>query len=83
MRVCLRRELTFSENNLKLQEPLYQLRSDTKDAFDDAKHWEARWKEIEREQRELYQVSDKFYDTLMYTDIAVSSAMIPSSCSCG
>ena len=39
-----------------MQEPLHQLRSDTKDAFDEAKQWEARWKEVEREQRELYQV---------------------------
>ena len=44
------------ENNLALQESLYKLRSDTKDAFDEAKRLEARWKEIEREQRELYQV---------------------------
>ena len=44
------------ENNLTLQEPLYQLRSETKDAFDEAKQLEARWKEVEREQREVYQV---------------------------
>lgn len=48
--------LTVPENNLALQEPLYKLRSDTKDAFDEAKRLEARWKELEREQRELYQV---------------------------
>lgn len=45
-----------TENNLTLQEPLYQLRSETKDAFDEAKQLEARWKEVEREQREVYQV---------------------------
>ena len=44
------------EHNLTLQEPLYQLRSDTKDAFDEAKRLEARWKEVEREQRDVYQV---------------------------
>lgn len=49
-------DLSGLENNLALQEPLYQLRSDTKEAFDDAKHLEARWKELEREQREVYQV---------------------------
>ena len=41
---------------MTLQEPLYQLRSDTKDAFDEAKRLEARWKELEKEQREVYQV---------------------------
>ena len=45
-----------TENTLALQEPLYQLRSETKDAFDEAKQFEARWKEVEREQREVYQV---------------------------
>ena len=48
--------LSVPENNLTLQEPLYQLRSDTKQAFDEAKRLEARWKELEREQREVYQV---------------------------
>ncbi len=43
-------------NNLALQQPLYQLRSDTKEAFDEAKRLEARWKELEREQKEVYQV---------------------------
>lgn len=38
------------------QDRLYQLRSDTKDAFDEAKSLEARWKEVEREQKEVYQV---------------------------
>ncbi|EKM51876.1 uncharacterized protein PHACADRAFT_127852 [Phanerochaete carnosa HHB-10118-sp] len=46
---------SIAKNNLALQESLYQLRSDTKDAFDEAKQLEARWKEVEREQRELYQ----------------------------
>jgi len=34
---------------------LYRLRSETKDAFDEAKNLEARWKEVEREQKEVYQ----------------------------
>ncbi|KAJ3491703.1 hypothetical protein NLI96_g528 [Meripilus lineatus] len=46
---------TIAGNSLTLQEPLYKLRSDTKDAFDDAKRLEARWKEVEKEQREVYQ----------------------------
>jgi ESCRT-I complex subunit VPS37 len=44
-------------NNLKLQEQLYKLRSDTQDAFNEAKALEARWKELEKEQKEVYQVS--------------------------
>ena len=44
------------ENNLALQQRLYELRSETKDAFDEAKRLEARWKELEKEQKEIYQV---------------------------
>ena len=47
---------TFVENNLALQEPLYQLRAETKDAYDEARALEARWRELEKEQREVYQV---------------------------
>ncbi|KAG6326405.1 hypothetical protein ID866_12684, partial [Astraeus odoratus] len=43
------------EANLSLQDSLYQLRSEAKEAFDEAKALEARWKEVEREQKELYQ----------------------------
>lgn len=44
------------ENNLSLQEQLYTLRTETQQAFDEAKALEAKWKELEKEQRELYQV---------------------------
>lgn len=44
------------ENNLALQQRLYELRSETKEAFDEAKRLEARWKELEKEQKEVYQV---------------------------
>jgi ESCRT-I complex subunit VPS37 len=44
------------DNNLTLQESLYRLRAETKDAFDEAKALEARWKDLEREQKEVYQV---------------------------
>jgi ESCRT-I complex subunit VPS37 len=44
------------DNNLTLQEGLYSLRQETQDAFNEAKRLEARWKEVEKEQRELYQV---------------------------
>jgi Modifier of rudimentary (Mod(r)) protein len=47
---------SLPEHNLALEDDLYKLRSDTKDAFDEAKALEARWKEVEREQREVYQV---------------------------
>lgn len=39
-----------------LQESLYRLRGETQDAFNEAKALEGRWKELEREQREVYQV---------------------------
>lgn len=45
------------DKNLALQQDLYKLRSDTKNAFDEAKSLEARWKDLEREQREIYQVT--------------------------
>jgi hypothetical protein len=45
-----------SDQNLALQDELYKLRSETKDAFDEAKALEARWAELQREQKEVYQV---------------------------
>ena len=44
------------EQNLALQDELYKLRTETKDAFDEAKASEARWTELQREQKEVYQV---------------------------
>ncbi|KAJ7044157.1 hypothetical protein C8F04DRAFT_1071841 [Mycena alexandri] len=46
---------SIAKHNLELQEPLYRLRAETKEAFDDAKNLEARWRDVEREQREVYQ----------------------------
>ena len=46
----------IAESNLALQQRLYDLRTQTKDAFEDAKSLEARWKELDKEQREVYQV---------------------------
>ncbi|KAG6816041.1 hypothetical protein H0H87_009107 [Tephrocybe sp. NHM501043] len=46
---------SIANNNLRLQESLYQLRSETQDAFDEAKALEARWKELDKEQKEVYQ----------------------------
>ncbi|KAK7048453.1 vacuolar protein-sorting-associated protein 37 1 [Favolaschia claudopus] len=48
-------ESIASKHNLELQEPLYRLRAETQEAFDDAKNLEARWKDVERTQREVYQ----------------------------
>ncbi|KAL1744437.1 hypothetical protein HDZ31DRAFT_82698 [Schizophyllum fasciatum] len=44
-----------SEANIAQQEPLYQLRSETQESFTQAKALEARWKELEKEQRDVYQ----------------------------
>ncbi|EIW59713.1 uncharacterized protein TRAVEDRAFT_167218 [Trametes versicolor FP-101664 SS1] len=49
---------TIAKNNLAYQEDLYRLRSETQEAFDSAKSLEARWKELEKEQREAYQRYD-------------------------
>ncbi|KAI5116881.1 hypothetical protein M0805_000397 [Coniferiporia weirii] len=45
----------LARGNLAMQEQLYQLRAETKDAFDQARAMETRWREIEKEQREVYQ----------------------------
>ena len=45
-----------TEQNLSVQDEVYRLRSETKDAFDEAKALEARWAELEREQKEVFQV---------------------------
>ncbi|KAK0201879.1 hypothetical protein DFS33DRAFT_1029380 [Desarmillaria ectypa] len=45
----------IAKNNLTLQDSLYALRSETKEAFDGAKALEARWKELEKEQKDVYQ----------------------------
>ena len=39
-----------------MQDGLYKLRSETQASFDEAKSLEARWKNLEREQRDVYQV---------------------------
>ncbi|KAL0953425.1 hypothetical protein HGRIS_004661 [Hohenbuehelia grisea] len=46
---------SIANKNLELQQSLYNLRAGAKQAFDDAKALEARWKELDREQREVYQ----------------------------
>ena len=43
-------------NNLALQDQLYKLRSETKEGFDRAKSLELRWKSLEKEQKNVYQV---------------------------
>ncbi|PVF98457.1 hypothetical protein CPB86DRAFT_705075 [Serendipita vermifera] len=44
----------IAKKNLGLQDGLYKLRSETQQAFDEAKALEARWKVLEREQKELH-----------------------------
>ncbi|THH20094.1 hypothetical protein EW146_g1205 [Bondarzewia mesenterica] len=46
---------SIANQNLSAQNDLYKLRSDTKEAFDEAKALEARWAELQREQKEVYQ----------------------------
>ncbi|KAG7088330.1 hypothetical protein E1B28_012338 [Marasmius oreades] len=46
---------SIAKHNLALQDGLYALRSETQTAFDQAKAFEARWKEVEKEQRDVYQ----------------------------
>jgi hypothetical protein len=43
-------------NNLALQDNLHRLRNETQEAFNEAKALEERWKDLEREQRDVYQV---------------------------
>ncbi|KAL6304401.1 hypothetical protein BKA93DRAFT_783822, partial [Sparassis latifolia] len=42
-------------HNLALQDSLYKLRTETQEAFDEAKALEKRWKDLEKEQKEVYQ----------------------------
>lgn len=46
---------SIAKHNLSLQEELYNLRTETQEAFDEAKALEKRWKELEKEQKEVYQ----------------------------
>lgn len=43
-------------NNIAHQDSLYKLRAETQAAFDEAKTLEKRWKDLEKEQKEVYQV---------------------------
>ncbi|KAJ7819355.1 hypothetical protein B0H14DRAFT_2836563 [Mycena olivaceomarginata] len=40
---------SIAKHNLELQDPLYRLRAETQEAFDDAKNLETRWRDVERE----------------------------------
>lgn len=48
-----------------MQDELYKLRAETQQAFDEAKSLEARWKVLEREQKELHQVCS-FHRSVLY-----------------
>ncbi|KLO15956.1 hypothetical protein SCHPADRAFT_961723 [Schizopora paradoxa] len=45
----------LAKTNMGMQEKLFQLRSETKEAFDEAKALEARQRALEKEQREVFQ----------------------------
>ena len=55
------RYLPTLEHNISLQDDLYKLRSETKEAFDEAKALEARWAELQREQKDVFQVGDRYF----------------------
>jgi len=46
---------SIAKRNLALQDDLYRLRSETQAAFDEAQMLQVRWRELDREQKELYQ----------------------------
>ncbi|KZP05234.1 hypothetical protein FIBSPDRAFT_805970 [Athelia psychrophila] len=46
---------SIAKNNLALQDKLYSLRNETQEAFNEAKALEARWADLEKEQRDVYQ----------------------------
>lgn len=46
----------IAQRNLALQDAVYALRSDTQAAFDDSKQLQAKWLQLEREQKEVFQV---------------------------
>ena len=46
------------ERNLALQDEVYRLRHETQEAFTNAKTLLAKQKDLDREQRELYQVCE-------------------------
>lgn len=62
---CVKRHV---DQNTSLQQSLYDLRSSTKDAFNEAKSLEARWKELEREQKEVYQACSFALPTEAWAD---------------
>ena len=39
-----------------MQDEVFKLRNETKEAFDKAKALEARWRQLEKEQKDVYQV---------------------------
>lgn len=49
---------SIAKRNLTFQDEVYKLRSETQEAFNEAKRFQGRAKELEREQKELYQRYD-------------------------
>lgn len=46
----------IANRNTALQDAVYALRSETQAAFDESKELQARWTQLDREQKEVYQV---------------------------
>lgn len=61
MNYLVKRQRTLIERNLALQDDVYKLRHETQEAFTDATTLQARQKELDREQKELYQVSRSYH----------------------
>ena len=55
-----------------MQEQLYRLRTETKEAYDDAKSQEARFREIEKEQRDLFQVCSFFINFCIELNLIIT-----------
>jgi hypothetical protein len=64
---------TTPDQNLALQDELYRLRSEAKDAFDEAKALGAKWTELQREQKEVYQVRPPDCASILKTLILTSA----------
>ncbi|KAH6911455.1 hypothetical protein BKA70DRAFT_1099255 [Coprinopsis sp. MPI-PUGE-AT-0042] len=46
---------SIAKNNVAIQDNLYHLREETQNAFNEAKAYEKRWQELDKEQKEVYQ----------------------------
>ncbi|KAL7280082.1 hypothetical protein ACG7TL_006497 [Trametes sanguinea] len=71
---------SIAQSNLAYQDDLYKLRSETQEAFDRAKGLEARWKEIEKEQRDVYQRFDPQFLLMRLRHATIAQDDISEAC---